>query len=126
MSDKFTNKTMFLIAAAMAYLSAPAIAADQDAIAKGHQEFQARCQHCHGENADGQGSAVGFLHIKPANLTVLARGADNSCVTDRVLKAVLGRHPAGDEGKAKMPLLKDALTAEEVYFVAEYIKSIQQ
>ena len=94
----------------------------QDAVAKGKQVFDTRCVQCHGEKADGKGHLIDFLKITPANLTQLGKGQ----VTERVLKAVLGRHATGIKGGADMPLLKDYLSLEDVYVVSQYIKTLQQ
>ncbi len=98
---------------------------DGDIIYKGHMEYKARCMHCHGENADGKGHLVEVLKITPANLTSLKKSSLDGCVSEKVMKAVLGRHRTSAEG-AKMTLLKDIISLENVYFISEYIKSIQK
>jgi uncharacterized protein (DUF433 family) len=60
--------------------------------------------------------------VKPANIIGLCGGRPESCITDRVVKAVLGRHELG--GK-KMPLLKDYISVEDVYALSEYLKSMR-
>lgn len=60
----------------------------------------------------------------PADLTALQKQS-KGCVTERVLKAVLGRHTTTTK-EHKMPLLKDNITPEDVYAVSEFIKSIQK
>lgn len=110
---------------AISFLAAGAAqAASENPVTDGRQLFEVHCMHCHGEKADGKGAVIDFLKIHPANLTTLS--VDNpGCVTERVLKAVLGRHQVGGE-EAKMPLLQNALTPEEIFFISEYIKSIQK
>lgn len=97
---------------------------DQENIDQGRQEYEVRCKHCHGDNGDGKGNLNAFLKIVPADLTVLKQQTDG-CVTDRVLKAVLGRHATTD-GKHSMPLLATVLTPESIYLLSQYIKSIQK
>ncbi len=111
----------FLLLAAMGGSASQAIAADSTAVAKGQDVFKQRCLHCHGENADGTGHLREYLKITPANLTELKQ--NGNCVTDKVLKAVLGRHTTD---KHNMPLLKDYLSPEEIFFISEYIKSKQK
>lgn len=123
----FRNYVMavFLLAAAFATGAAQAGSVTKEEIEKGRQEYQARCLHCHGESADGKGHLIGFLKVTPANLTKLRADGSDACVAERVLKAVLGRHTTGTEA-AKMPLLSNALTPESIYFISEYIKTIQK
>lgn len=112
--------TSFLFVAVVS--SGTAVASDvQD---KGRAVYAQRCLHCHGENADGKGHLIDFLKVVPADLTALNR-QKKGCVAERVLKAVIGRHATGNK-EHKMPLLKDYLSPEEVYFVSEFIKSIQK
>lgn len=99
-----------------------ATGADATAAQKGEAVYQARCMYCHGAEADGKGHLVDFLKVQPANLSTICAGQSEGCVTDRVLKAVLGRHEAGDR---KMPLLKDYLSVDEVYYLSEFIKTKQ-
>lgn len=91
---------------------------------KGRAVYAQRCLHCHGDKADGKGHLIDFLKVVPADLTALNR-QNKGCVAERVLKAVIGRHATGNK-EHKMPLLKDYLSPEEVYFVSEFIKSVQQ
>jgi len=104
---------------------AQAASNQQELINKGRAEYKARCLHCHGDNADGKGHLISFLKIVPADLTTINKSSGGNYVTEKVLKAVLGRHKSGDE-QAKMPLLKDVLSLEKVYLISEYIKSVQK
>lgn len=104
--------------------SANAAAVDQQSVvAKGQGIYETRCMHCHGEGADGQGELKEFLKIVPADLSRLCEGTSPDCVTDRVLKAVLGKHKAGDNN---MPLLVNYLSVDQVYLLTEYIKTRQK
>jgi mono/diheme cytochrome c family protein len=89
-------------------------------VEQGKTLYENRCAHCHGENADGSGQLIEYLNVKPANIVSLCEGSPDSCITDRVLGAVLGRHEVG--GK-KMPLLKDYISVEDVYALSEYLKT---
>ncbi|MBF0264519.1 MAG: hypothetical protein HQL46_04550 [Gammaproteobacteria bacterium] len=117
------NYRTILLAVSITLFSSMVHASVDNAVTQGRAEFEARCQQCHGASADGEGHLVDFLKIKPANLTILVK--NGMCVTDKVLKAVLGRHKS-DYKETKMPLLKDALSLDKVYFISEYVKSLQQ
>lgn len=118
-------KAIFLFAALIGG-NAVAMAAEAggDALSKGRSIYAQRCLHCHGDQADGKGHLVDFLKVAPADLTGLQKQG-KGCVTERVLKAVLGRHTT-DTKEHKMPLLKDNMTPEDVYAVSEFIKSVQK
>jgi mono/diheme cytochrome c family protein len=123
MPQKFVAR--MLLVSALGLGVAQAAPPSQEVLDKGRQEFETRCKHCHGEKGDGQGHLNAFLKIVPANLTQLKAKDPQTCVAERVLKAVLGRHTTSDE-KHKMPLLAEVLTPESIYFLSEYVKSIQQ
>ncbi|MCW8931479.1 MAG: hypothetical protein OQL19_14720 [Gammaproteobacteria bacterium] len=123
MFQKFT--ITFLLSISLAASFAQAAPVEEESINKGRLEYEARCMHCHGDKADGKGHLVSFLKITPADLTVLNQSSDKSCVAEKVMKAVLGRHKSTTEG-AKMTLLKDVISLEKVYFISEYIKSVQK
>lgn len=92
------------------------------AVEQGKTLYENRCMHCHGKNADGTGQLIEYLNVKPANIIGLCGGRPDSCITDHVLKAVLGRHEVS--GK-KMPLLKDYISVEDVYALSEYLKTMR-
>ena len=121
----FKHKAALVLACGMSLAGGVAWGADAGAVAKGGDIYQARCMHCHGPEGDGKGHLIEFLKVKPANLTQLARGRSQAYVTDSVLKAVLGRHEAV-QGPNRMPLLKEYLSAEEVYYLSEFLKTKQR
>lgn len=121
------RKAIFTVSLlAMTFGGQNALAAEMngDAVSKGKAIYNQRCLHCHGENADGKGHLIEFLKVVPADLTKL-RSQKGGCVTERVLKAVLGRHTTASQ-KHNMPLLKEYLSPEDIYFVSEYIKTLQK
>ncbi len=125
----FQNYSVILLLLSITLISsfvqAQPVPGQQQDIDKGRLEYEARCMHCHGDKADGKGHLIGFLKIAPANLSVLNKSSGGNCVTEKVLKAVLGRHKSGNEDN-KMPLLKDVMSLEKVYLLSEYIKSVQK
>jgi mono/diheme cytochrome c family protein len=103
-------------------LFGPVTSAASPAVEQGKALYENRCMHCHGKNADGTGQLIEYLNVKPANIIGLCGGRPDSCITDHVLKAVLGRHEVS--GK-KMPLLKDYISVEDVYALSEYLKTMR-
>ena len=107
---------------AMSNLSAAAMT-DASAVQKGSEVYQVRCMHCHGENADGKGKLIDYLKVHPADLSQICHGESEGCITDLVLKAVLGRHSVGEK---KMPVLKEYLNIDQVYYLSEFLKTKQR
>lgn len=102
-------------------------ASDQDeAIAKGSAHFRIFCTNCHGLAADGNGPLVQLLKIKPSDLTILSRDGNQEPITERVLKAVDGRHKVGEGQQVRMPVFSENLEVKTVYEIAEYVKSVQK
>ena len=124
------KKRSALMIAMLAGLTAGAdiCAADEQArtIEKGRAHFKIFCTNCHGLAADGNGPLVQLLKIKPTDLTILGRDGNPEAITERVLKAVDGRHKVGEGQQPKMPVFSENLQVKTVYEIAEYVKSIQR
>jgi mono/diheme cytochrome c family protein len=99
-------------------------AVDKATLERGQAHYLLFCGNCHGVNADGQGPLVGLLKVTPPNLTLLRRSGGVS-VTERVLKAVDGRHQV-TSGEHKMPVFSDNLEVRTVVEISAYLDSIQQ
>ncbi len=99
-----------------------ASAFDPALVEQGSKVYTNHCLHCHGPKGEGDGHLVAALKVKPANLTQLT---SNGCVTKKVLGAVLGRHKSG-YADSKMPLLKTAVSLEEVYAISEFVETLQK
>lgn len=97
-------------------------AVDQALVEQGSKVYFNHCLHCHGEKGEGDGHLIAALKVKPANLTQLN---SSGCVTKKVLGAVLGRHKSG-YADSKMPLLKSAISLEDVYAISEFIETLQK
>jgi mono/diheme cytochrome c family protein len=101
-------------------------AAGQDkAIERGNAHYLLFCANCHGVDADGKGPLVGLLKVVPSNLTTLKQTGNGESVTERVLKAVAGRHPVGPGGH-RMPVFSDNLEMRTVIEIGAYLDSIQK
>lgn len=99
---------------------------DQDeAIKKGKEHFKIFCTNCHGVNADGRGPLVETLKITPSDLTALKQTGD-TCVAERVLKAVAGKHDVAAGQKKNMPNFSHNLESITIYEIVQYLKSIQK
>lgn len=114
-------KSYFLILL-MSGVVTQAVAVDQAILDQGNKVYTNHCLHCHGTGGEGDGHAISALKVKPANL---ARLKENGCITKKILGAVLGKHKSGYED-SKMPLLKQAISLEDVYAVSEYIEALQK
>lgn len=83
-------------------------------VAQGRRIFAANCASCHGTNAQGDGPVGRALDPKPTNLQAMA-----------------GHHPDGDfawkieHGRGPMPAWKGVLSAEQIWHVVNYIKSLE-
>lgn len=114
-----------MIAAMTGFGNAFAEMDQMDAIKKGEAHYLFFCAHCHGPEANGNGPYAKLLKISPANLTALNNPGGES-VTERVLKAVDGRHKVGEGQTKDMPVFSDNLEVKTIYEISEYLKSIQK
>jgi mono/diheme cytochrome c family protein len=127
MIDKRTILGAALAIGAMipfARLAGAAPAADPATLERGQAHYLLFCANCHGVDADGKGPLVALLKVTPNDLRTL-RQPGGPGVTERVLKAVDGRHPVA-EGGHKMPVFSDNLEVHTVAEIAAYLDSIQQ
>jgi len=102
----------------------------------GHDIFMDRCSACHGEDAKGNGPAVGALKIAPSDLTLLARRNGGTFPAERVKNIVGGWSDLTAHGSREMPIWghlfyaknpADQQTATDRFNrLAAYLESIQQ
>jgi mono/diheme cytochrome c family protein len=104
--------------------NATADADQEQAVKKGEAHYLFFCAHCHGAQADGNGPYSRLLKIAPTDLRSLRQSGDES-VTERVLKAVDGRHNVGEGEQKDMPVFSDNLEVKTVYEISEYLKTVQ-
>ncbi|WP_456373885.1 c-type cytochrome [Thiolapillus sp.] len=102
-----------------------AASAQKEAVRKGYEHYKIFCINCHGPNADGKGSLAASMKIAPADLTLLKRSDPDTCIAERVLKAVSGVHE-GMQGKADMPTFSGNLESITIYELSEFLKAIQK
>jgi mono/diheme cytochrome c family protein len=121
------KRSITLIAAVTSCLSVAAFAdppADLQAATRGMEHYRIFCANCHGAEADGNGSIAKLLKIAPTNLTLLARMHGGSFDTEKVFKAMDGRHLVG--GDQKMPVFSENLAIRTVLDIIEFLRTIQQ
>jgi mono/diheme cytochrome c family protein len=94
------------------------VAADEESLARGKQQYEINCQICHGPNGDGKGTFAIYLRTRPpANLlegnpVTISDGAIFMTMTD------------GIEGA--MPPLKENLPEPSMRWdVVNYVRSLQ-
>jgi mono/diheme cytochrome c family protein len=98
---------------------------EDKAVERGQAHYLLFCANCHGVNADGKGPLVGLLKVTPGDLTTLKRTGKGESVTERVLKAVAGRH-AVESGGRKMPIFSDNLAISTVIEIGAYLDTVQK
>ncbi len=121
-------QSLIACASLVAALScAPAPAAENLArsVERGQAHYLLFCANCHGVNADGKGPLVELLKVTPSDLRTLSKTGAGQSVTDRVLKAVDGRHQVS-AGERKMPVFSDNLEIGTIIEIGAYLESIQK
>jgi mono/diheme cytochrome c family protein len=130
-----------LLAIALAGLSLPAAAADQEApptgAAGGKIIFRQLCASCHGKDARGNGPVAKTLKTHPADLTRIAE-RHGSFPADLVAAHIDGRESVEAHGSREMPVWGDNLAQavpneglrEEridraIQMVVQYLEGIQ-
>lgn len=83
-------------------------------LVEGRELFLENCSTCHGNNAEGFGNQALRLEDKPANLYLIS---DSQSIEDIVEKI------SGGKGHS-MPGFNEALTDDEIWKIANYIKSL--
>lgn len=73
-------------------------------VTRGQASFRVHCTGCHGESAGGDGPMVGFLKIRPPDLTLLTRRHAGGFPRDRVAAAIDGREEIPGHGARRMPV----------------------
>lgn len=84
-----------------------------DSISMGSKLFSKNCISCHGEIGKGDGPAAQSLQEPPANLQMLAKKKSANTFAANIYY-----------GKNEMPAFKDILTEDEIWHLANYVKSL--
>jgi mono/diheme cytochrome c family protein len=133
-----TSVRNIAIPLALAILLVPAIVAKRTppAAPSGREIFMDRCGACHGEDAKGNGPAVGSLKVPPADLTLLAQRNGGAFPAERVKNIVGDWVDITAHGSREMPVWgslfhpKDAAdqqkAGEQFQKLVGYLESIQQ
>ncbi|BAO45065.1 c-type cytochrome [Thiolapillus brandeum] len=98
----------------------------EEAINKGYEHYKIFCINCHGKKADGKGPLAASLKIAPADLTLLKQSDPDTCIAERVLKAVSGVHDSVPGQKANMPTFSGNLESITIYELVQFLKAIQK
>ncbi len=119
-------------------LSIPQAAAKKNPVPapSGREIYMDRCGACHGEDARGNGPAVGALKIAPGDLTLLRQRNSGIFPTERVKNIVGQWVEINAHGSREMPVWGDLFlpkttaqeqTANERFkLLITYLESIQQ
>ena len=102
-----------------------AASSKEEAIKKGYEHYKIFCINCHGKNADGKGALAASMKITPADLTLLKQSDPDTCIAERVLKAVSGVHD-NMQTKANMPTFSGNLESITIYELTQFLKAIQK
>jgi len=107
-----SSLTATLIAGSLLYVSGSVSA--QAHVDFGESEYRSNCAICHGLGGKGDGHlyAVGFLAIRPSDLTILARANGGVFPFQRIYESIDGRQVAAAHGTADMPIWGSAFRAE--------------
>jgi mono/diheme cytochrome c family protein len=92
-------------------------------IAEGRELYEANCEPCHGEEADGKGPEARGFFPEPMNFKVESLGIiPEGYAFWRITKGGEGLPPEGAPWDSAMPAWEDILTEEEIWkiIMAEY------
>jgi mono/diheme cytochrome c family protein len=116
-------------------MSAPAFAAD----AAEKALFTQYCGACHGPNGKGDGVMSGFLKMKPADLTQIAKKNGGTFPVNKTIQFIDGTKDVRAHGNPDMPVwgevfkaqTKDSPTQQaeirgKILMITNYIGSIQE
>jgi mono/diheme cytochrome c family protein len=99
-----------LLAAAAVADDAPGRTARRE---KGAALYREHCIRCHGEGGRGDGPLADTLRFRPADLTLLSRGAGGRFPAARVARTIDGRRPLPGHGGPEMPVWGDLFRSAE-------------
>jgi mono/diheme cytochrome c family protein len=100
-------KVMMLVGLMMIVVTNITAKKQPAAAPSGRDIYMDRCGACHGEDAKGNGPAVGSLRIAPADLTLLAKRNQGTFPIERVKKIVGDWVDINAHGSREMPIWGD-------------------
>lgn len=105
----------------------------------GRELFQRFCASCHGKTAEGDGTVVAVLQLRPPDLTQIAKRHNGQFPDNKVYQIIDGRVPVTAHGTRDMPVWGIELWRAQGYDIeagqktvavidklVEYLKSIQK
>ena len=122
----------------LSLLLIPHVVAKKNAVVSpsGRAIYMDRCSACHGEDAKGNGPAVGALKFAPPDLTLLAQRNGGTFPAEKVKNIVGQWVPINAHGSRDMPIWGDLFLAktaaqeqaanERFKLLTAYLQSIQQ
>jgi len=101
------RRTIILVGLTILFLSSITAKKNPAIGQSGHDIFMDRCSACHGDDAKGNGPAVGALKVAPADLTLLAKRNEGTFPAERVRKMLGEWVDISAHGSREMPIWGD-------------------
>jgi len=79
----------------------------------GKDEYQSKCETCHGASGKGDGAQAQFLPKRPADLTKLTKNNGGVFPVSRVHEIIDGRLEVAAHGSRLMPVWGDEFSVDE-------------
>lgn len=105
------------LGAAMMILSVQAVAQEGGL---GEREYRQNCLICHGESGKGDGYLSGYVNVRVADLTQLAKQNGGVFPFERVYEAIDGRSDLETHGLRDMPVWGDEYDTRAIDYYADY------
>lgn len=114
-----------LVASATIGINGAAVAAGNEKVDIGKQEFDNKCAVCHGKSGKGDGGVTELLKKAPADLTLLSKKNGGVFPYDRVTAVIDGRTAIKAHGERDMPIWgreykTETMPAARYYFDVPY------
>jgi mono/diheme cytochrome c family protein len=111
----------------------------EEAVRVGHQHFVRYCSACHGVEGRGDGPAAAALQPPPADLTRIAQRRGGHFPAPEIAAYIDGRTWVPAHGQREMPvwgerlkeiagggLLGEVVAQSQIWFLLQYLQSMQQ
>jgi mono/diheme cytochrome c family protein len=122
---KIRSVHILIAAAALMGINGMALAAGNEKVDPGKQEYVGKCAVCHGQSGKGDGGMIDVLNRTPTDLTTLAKKNGGVFPVDRVYSVIDGREVVKGHGTRDMPVWGTSYSMEgaragEMYFDVPY------